>query len=190
MNKTITIGVSFLAAGLLIGFGIGWLAYNRNEMAQVSEEEQTGEELKNVGEAEDGKEEGEMIEKEEITLPSATPMPSPPPASSGANTVTVKDQTAGDRVEIDSVIFAQPGWLVVHEDRNGAPGNILGAQWFGAGTYQGKAVDLLRSTVSGRTYYAMFHADAGDDHQFDHKKDLPIGDSAGNPIMTKFSIAQ
>src|SRR3989338_895756 len=51
--------------------------------------------------------------------------------------VSVSNQVAGDMVKLGSVDMTVDGWVVVHEERDGKPGNILGAQRFDAGSYAG-----------------------------------------------------
>ena len=97
--------------------------------------------------------------------------------------VVVTDQSAGNMVAIGAVDMPVNGWVVVHEDRAGVPGNILGAQRFDAGSYVGGQVELMRGTVSGGRYYVMIHADDGD-KQFDHKLDMPL--VSGGVTMTTF----
>jgi hypothetical protein len=100
--------------------------------------------------------------------------------------INVIDQKAGTMVSIGSVDMPVNGWVVVHEDRNGAPGNILGAQRFDAGSYAGGQVELLRTTLIGGQYYVMLHVDDGD-KLFDHKLDMPLASTAGIVSATFFA---
>lgn len=109
------------------------------------------------------------------------------PTASGGNTIAVENQPAGDSIRIQSARFgAGGGWVAIHEDRDGKPGNVLGAQFYAAGETKGGLVDLLRPTVKG-TYYAMLHHDDGD-HQFDFTKDFPMTDASGKPVMAGFLV--
>ncbi len=103
----------------------------------------------------------------------------------GGSAIAVDDQAPGLTVAIKFVTLAKDGWVVVHEDRDGKPGNILGAQLFFVGQNQSGSVDLLRGTEEGRVYYAMLHNDDGD-RKFDHQKDLPLTDPQGNIILMRF----
>jgi hypothetical protein len=100
--------------------------------------------------------------------------------------INVVDQKPGIMVSIGSVDMPADGWVVVHEDRNGTPGNILGAQRFDAGSYAGGQIELLRTTLIGGQYYVMLHADDGD-KLFDHKLDLPLAPTAGIVTATFFA---
>ncbi len=105
----------------------------------------------------------------------------------GKNAIAVEDQVPGNQVTISTAVFDEGGgWVAIHEDRDGKPGNILGAQIFPAGETRSGFVNLLRPTVRG-VYYAMLHRDDGD-REFNHAKDAPITDAAGSVIMMRFVV--
>lgn len=106
----------------------------------------------------------------------------------GGNAIAVSDQPPGMTVSVSFVALAQDGWVVIHEDADGTPGRILGAQRFAAGQGQSGNVELLRGAEEGKVYYAMLHADDGEPG-FDHVKDLPLQDPQGNVILMRF-VAQ
>lgn len=103
----------------------------------------------------------------------------------GTNAIAVSDQPPGMQVAIQLVTLAEDGWVAVHDDLDGRPGIILGAQRFNAGANQSGAVDLLRGTEEGRVYYAVLHRDDGD-REFHHQKDILLTDAQGNPVMMRF----
>ena len=100
------------------------------------------------------------------------------------NSISASGQSAGISAKIDSVKVEKLSWVAIHEDNNGAPGNILGAQLFESGEHSG-TVELLRGMLPGQTYYAMVHTEDGD-RAFDPKKDLPLIDDAGQPVWAIF----
>ena len=102
-----------------------------------------------------------------------------------SGTLQVRNQPPGDSVLIDAVILAQNGWVVIHEDRDGQPGNILGARRLGGGSHTGEQVALLRGTIGGLTYYAILHNEDGDG-VFNHTKDLPLKNESDEIIMMRF----
>lgn len=104
-----------------------------------------------------------------------------------SNSVTAPNQPAGYRAILGAVTIAKDGWVVIHEDADGVPGNVLGAQRFSAGTYENSVVELLRNTTEGNIYYAMIHTDDGD-KMFDFGKDTPAQNNQGAPIMTIFEV--
>jgi len=111
---------------------------------------------------------------------------SPPSDTAEGMSAIISDQAAGDQVLVKDINFKKGGWLAIYEDRDGLPGNIIGARYFPAGLTADAAVDLLRPTVKGR-YYARFHKDNGD-HQFDLKVDFALLDSSGNPVTLRFTV--
>lgn len=96
----------------------------------------------------------------------------------------VLDQMAGSLVIVRSATFVRPGWVAIHEDRDGKPGNVLGAALFDRGTAVG-LVELLRRTVAGGLYYAVLHDDDGD-HLFEMKEDAILRTTAGEPVLDTF----
>jgi len=105
-------------------------------------------------------------------------------AGKDANRVVVTDQFPGNIVYLSSVQLANPGFVVVHKDNNGTPGDIIGSQYFDKGINPGR-VTLSTPTSEGQTYYAILYSDNGD-KKFDAKLDLPLKDAAGNTIMKVF----
>ena len=105
--------------------------------------------------------------------------------STGKNSIFVEDQKPGNTVAIQSLALGTDGWVVIHDDKGGAPGHILGAHRFNTGTYIGQNVELLQETEGGKVYYAMLHTDDGD-KKFDYRVDLPVKDETGNPLMMRF----
>jgi hypothetical protein len=104
----------------------------------------------------------------------------------GATSVLAEDQVFGLEATVKSVKFeSRAGWVAIHEDREGKPGNILGATWLPVGENKEVKVELLRSMEVGKTYYAMLHDDDGD-KKFNYKNDLSLPSSTGEPIMMAF----
>lgn len=94
--------------------------------------------------------------------PVPTHVPVPPPTEAAAvPSVTVADQPLVDgKVTIEKVVSNGSGWLVVHADKDGAPGPVLGHAPVADGENTDVVVEL---TAEGRTQtlYAMLHVDAG-----------------------------
>lgn len=105
-------------------------------------------------------------------------------SSNGGCSFSVIDQSAGGVVYISQLVFVEESWIAIREDNNGDLGNILGARRYPAGTHTG-AVELLRNTESGQTYYAVVYIDDGD-KIFNHKKDVLLTDEAGSATAAIF----
>ena len=104
--------------------------------------------------------------------------------SANVNRVVVSDQFPGNIVYISSVQLAAPGFVAIHKDNAGTPGDVIGYQYFDKGINPGK-ITLTSPTVEGGVYYAVLHNDDGD-KIFNAAKDLPIKDASGNIIMKLF----
>lgn len=85
--------------------------------------------------------------------------------------ISASDQPAGSSVFVTGLSINESHWVAVYEDREGHPGNILGAARVFPG-YISTSVDLLRNTEAGKTYYAAVLNDNGDE-VFDRLTDLP-----------------
>lgn len=148
--------IAFLAGALMM-----WFAGGKNPRVIVVE-----------GDANDDTQTMDATDKDKTT-------------SNASGMLEARNQPPGDSVLIDAAILVQNGWVVIHEDRNGQPGNILGARRLGEGSHTGEQVALLRGTVGGLTYYAMLHNEDGDG-VFDHTKDLPLRNESNEIIMARF----
>lgn len=158
----------YLVTGLVIGFIIGALAVDKGVIL---------------------KESVSLDEKGSMATSTEDGVTSEPRTSgivlAGKNAIDIADQPAGMVVTVALTVLNEQGWVAIHEDEGGEPGRILGATLVFAGERNNVAVELLRATEKGKTYYAMLHTDDGD-KAFDNKKDLAIKDSTGSVIMMKF----
>jgi len=163
--------ISTFLIGVLVGFGVYSLWDNSPAVKSFVKQDEAAQEKEDT--MEESLNEGTLLDTNK--------------EYSGTYALSVQDQPAGLKVLVDSVTMSEQGWIVVHEDREGAPGNILGAGRFETGTSSGE-VTLLRNTVEGGKYYVMIHADDGDG-EFDYTKDLPLMED-GAPIMVTFGATR
>ncbi|MBI5655104.1 hypothetical protein HZC53_05650 [Candidatus Uhrbacteria bacterium] len=112
-------------------------------------------------------------------------VPGAPEVMSNQNSyIEVKDQPAGIEVKLDYVLLQKQGFVVIHEDKDGMPGAIIGSsELLNAGEMRETFVKV--KTQTGKTYWAMLHADNGD-KKFDAKTDAPVKDSKDAIVMAKF----
>lgn len=170
-RREVLIGV--MVAGLVIGFIAGWFVFSKNKPVIDSSNTEnnsasffgTEDQVSYVSE-----ETGTTTSKEHFI--------------DGTGSVAVASQPAGSVALVSRVSFADEGWIAIREDRDGVFGNILGARRFPAGEYDNQTVELLRGTVPGQTYYAVFYKDDGDG-VFDHQKD-PIIQSGSGVVFASF----
>lgn len=100
------------------------------------------------------------------------------------NELVIANQRAGLSVMVTKADVADTNWVVIHEDRNGVPGNALGAARFVDGTTSG-TIELLRGTTAGQTYHGIIYKDDGD-KIFSMERDVPLRDESGNPVGVTF----
>lgn len=107
----------------------------------------------------------------------------------GRNAIYVADQAPSERIAVGFAVLENPGFVVIHEDRGGEPGAILGqSALIGAGEANDlPPVLLLRKARDGETLLAMLHRDDGDG-AFDPAKDVPVRDAGGELVTMQFSI--
>jgi len=107
----------------------------------------------------------------------------------GSNAVYAADQKPGDAVSISMAVLQTAGYVVIHEDNNGAPGAILGASAIlEQGQSEGVSVFLSRASQDGEALHAMLHVDNGDG-AFDPAQDGSVKDDQGNIILMRFNIS-
>jgi len=132
----------------------------------------------------------------------ATPEPAPEPTSAPPPTqeeameeldpsVTVSDQDASDgAVTVTEVIAGQPGWLVIHITKDGAPGPVIGQSQVSEGSNSNVAVEIDLSQATGQLF-AMLHLDAGTEGVYEFPgDDAPVFDDGGNIVLTPFSLLE
>ena len=105
----------------------------------------------------------------------------------GNSAIYTADQGMGNSVVVTMVVMEVDGFVVVHEDNNGVPGDIIGADPAKAGESKNLIVTLSRYTNEGEVFHAMLHSDNGDG-RFNAADDPPIRENLGAPIMMSFTI--
>jgi len=166
-NTNRLIAVAILA--FLIGFGVGFLVFaNREAKVDVPTDDiEITDDTTNVDSETESAE--EVVEQVTVT----------------GSSVAVSEQNFGLEVALDSVVLDRTSWVVVFEDLNGQPGNILGAQLYDVGEISNGAVTLTRGTVPDSLYYVKLHGDDGD-RQFDFTVDVPYLGADGKDLTTTF----
>ena len=104
------------------------------------------------------------------------------------NAVAITDYPEGKIVTATKVKLESSGYVVVHEDRAGAPGMILGySKLLKAGESDDVAIGLSKAAKAGDSLYVMLHLDDGDG-KFNAKADMPAKDNFGNSVVMMFVV--
>jgi hypothetical protein len=107
-----------------------------------------------------------------------------------AASITVTDQAVVDgTVVIDEVISVGPGWVVVHADDGGEPGEIVGFTAVADGTNTNVVVELDDSVDLTDTLHVELHEDTGAVGTFEYPDDPTLDPAVmvdGEPVSTSF----
>ncbi len=81
----------------------------------------------------------------------------------GDGSIKVLEQNAGASVILGAITLpTKSGWVVVRDDINGVPGNVLGAARYNADEgLSPLQVELIRNTEVGKSYQIMFYTQEG-----------------------------
>jgi len=105
------------------------------------------------------------------------------------SSVAVSNQAAASALRIDSAMFAKPGYVVIHEQKDGKPGPVIGhSNMYKPGTYNDISVTLDRQSILGETLYAMLHDDDGNSEYVFPGEDTPTVNDAGDVVVMPLDI--
>lgn len=125
---------SVIFVAVVILFGSLGYAYYRRVQEQAEDEF-----IKNVT---------EVVEEEVVT----------------ENMVMTDEVMPGDSVMVSEAYLEQAGFIVVHEDEDGAPGDVIGvSDYLGEGNIEDEEILLDRVVEGGEVLYVMLHEDDGDE---------------------------
>ncbi|OGZ10461.1 MAG: hypothetical protein A3D67_03640 [Candidatus Lloydbacteria bacterium RIFCSPHIGHO2_02_FULL_51_22] len=110
-------------------------------------------------------------------------------AALGPNAIYVAEQRPGKELIANMVNLASRGYVVIHESLEGTPGPIIGnSELLEKAENNNVRIVLSRPAYDDEELIAMLHSEkeyAG----FDPVKDLPIKDTAGNPVHMIFHVS-
>lgn len=116
-----------------------------------------------------------------------------------SNSVTAEDQAIADdnSITISNVTLEENGWIVVHNEVDGAPGEVIGvSDLIVAGSHDDVKVILDESaTVNvGDILWVMLHTDTGTAglYEFDGVNgfDLPVLNDDDTPVMISVTVTE
>jgi len=113
--------------------------------------------------------------------------------ATGANIVGVEpiiqvedQQLSSGSVKVPASYLNNAGWIVIHDDDGGSPGDIVGNAQVESGFTENTSVSLDNpgDVSDGDTLYAMLHADDGG------SVGAPIEDGLGNVVVKSFTVSK
>lgn len=102
--------------------------------------------------------------------------------------IVVPKQAGGTNVFIESVTLNSNGYVVVHKDKDGDLGDIIGvSKLLLPGTTDNFLMNINEEVTEGDSLFAVVHLDDGDG-VFGASLDAPATDADGNKVMVGFPI--
>lgn len=103
--------------------------------------------------------------------------------------IVVADQAVtGNSILVASVTSDAPGWVVIHNNLNGAPGGIIGFAPVSAGTSTNVSVPI-DPKLATTALFAELHMDLGKQGSFEYPgPDVPVIGPNGMPVMAAFRV--
>jgi LPXTG-motif cell wall-anchored protein len=103
--------------------------------------------------------------------------------------VTVSDQESfGQQITIDAVVAGEAGWLVIHQDADGRPGEVIGFVAVPEGRTTNVTVILDEPIEEDTLLWAMLHVDAGEVGVYEFPgPDRPVT-MEGMVVMSPFEV--
>jgi len=123
------------------------------------------------------------------TIRSETEYTAPP--STYAVTITMREQLSGNAVEVRSVWPLNSGFLVIYDEKNGLPGDIIGVSKY-ITAYGGSRAETqfripLQRQITDELLYAIYYRDNGD-KKFDGAADQLEVLDANTLMAVKFPV--
>ena len=104
----------------------------------------------------------------------------------GGNGVYVEDQKAGETsVQIGFVVFADSGFVAIHEDNHGVPGKIIGFSDLIHKRLDHLTIQVSSPLQNNHVYYAILHRDNGDG-KFSEANDGFLNDKNNDVTLMSF----
>ena len=108
--------------------------------------------------------------------------------TNGDPSVQVEDQKVRmNRVKIAQVVSDGQGWLVIHADRDGGPGPVIGYKKVKDGVNKNVRVKLDKEMVTD-TLYAMLHTDSGEMGTYEFPDADPPVEVDGETVVEPFEL--
>jgi hypothetical protein len=113
------------------------------------------------------------------------------PIEGGGAGIQTVDQTLTDgTVTVPRVVSTGPGWLVIYNDDNGQPGDVIGHRRLLPGETTDAAVEIDTDALT-ETLHAIVHVDLPEVRTFDYPDGDPrLTDSDGRTVAGTFTVTR
>lgn len=101
--------------------------------------------------------------------------------------ITVNNQDPGNSIMIENIQLSERGYVVIHEDDNGSPGNVIGHSGLLSGNISNVIIPLER-LASNEMLHAMLHVDDGD-YQYEFPGDDSPLKQNGEIVVESFEVS-
>lgn len=108
----------------------------------------------------------------------------------GENAIYVSDQKPGSSVIIGLVFMGKAGYVIIYNNNDGQPGEIIGGtRLLPEGETKGATANLIKPSVHGEELIAIIHEETSDGI-FSPNLDTPFRDDRGDIVFMRFKIDQ
>ncbi len=104
----------------------------------------------------------------------------------GGNAIYLENQSSGTTgVQVGFAVLARPGFVVIFDDDDGVPGEVIGTSNLLQSGGEHLTVALQTFLIDGAVYYAVLYHDNGD-LVFDENTDTQALDSTDSVVLMTF----
>lgn len=111
-------------------------------------------------------------------------------AGDESNLIIVNDQLPGNVVFYSNLNLAEDGFVVVRDEIDGRPGDVVGVKVVEAGEGLTGEVELDEPTVEGSRYYVELYVDTNENGVFDADEDDPVVTASGNNVRVRITATE
>ncbi len=182
MDKKVLVGVAVLVVALAAGFYLK-KSYKTSappadvKVMQEQMEEEMGDQMQ-----EEMMDEKEMMDEGEMKDDMAEEM-----AEAEVGLEVASSQESGKMIMVDKAMIPA-GYVVVHAEKDGKPGPVIGRSELIQGSVENLSVDLDSAVEAGDTVFVMLHVDDGDGEYEFPGDDTPARDANGDVVVKKVMI--
>jgi len=105
--------------------------------------------------------------------------------------ILISDFSKGESITVDYVLMEVKGFVAIHGEVDGKPGEVLGASdLLETGETENIVIPLTREVKGGEILFAFLHVDDGDGEFSFPGPDIPVTDDYDKIIMSMFKVGE